>query len=166
MHMPTQIYFIRHGIAAEPDAYDNDRERPLTVKGKTKTKVVAQQLKALGLGFDEILTSPLLRARQTAEILHQADLVPHMTVTDTLAPMGSFSNWLEKTRQSNHRSLALVGHEPDLSQWAELLIWGEVRGALQLKKGGIIGIEIPDDIDPVGNSILFWLTPPRLFVLS
>jgi phosphohistidine phosphatase len=164
--MPMQIYFIRHGIAEERGTYEDDRERPLTAKGRTKTKAVAQQLKALGLSFDEILTSPLLRAHQTAEILLQADLAPHLTVADTLAPMGSFANWLEETRQGSNRSLALVGHEPDLSQWAELLIWGEVQGVLQLKKGGIIGIEIPDDIDPIGNSILFWLTPPRLFILS
>jgi phosphohistidine phosphatase len=164
--MPMQIYLIRHGIAADPEAYENDQERPLTAKGHTKTEAVAQQLKALGLVFDEILTSPLVRARQTAEILYQADLAPHIVVTDTLAPMGSFANWLEGLRQHSNRSIALVGHEPDLSQWAELLIWGEVQGVLQLKKGGIIGIEIPDDIDPIGNSILFWLTPPRLFILS
>ena len=67
---------------------------------------------------------------------------------------------------SSPNVLALVGHEPDLSQWAELLIWGEAKGVLQLKKAGIIGIEIPDHIDPIGNSILFWLTPPRLLLLS
>ncbi len=164
--MPTQIYFIRHGIAADPEAYENDQERPLTAQGRAKTKAVAQQLKALGLVFDEILTSPLVRARQTAEILYQADLAPHIAVTEALAPMGSFANWLEGLRQHGDRSIALVGHEPDLSQWAELLIWGEVQGVLQLKKAGIIGVEIPDDIDPIGNSILFWLTPPRLFILS
>ncbi|WP_404791199.1 phosphohistidine phosphatase SixA [Altericista sp. CCNU0014] len=164
-----QIYLIRHGLAGERGTYEDDRERPLTAKGQSKTKAVAQQLKAFGLSFDEILTSPLVRARQTADILLQADLAPHLSTTDALAPLGSFSSWLEwlqAWRQGDSDSLALVGHEPDLSQWAELLVWGEVRGALQLKKAGIIGIEIPDNVDPLGNSILFWLTPPRLFVLS
>jgi phosphohistidine phosphatase len=167
--MPTQVYLIRHGIAADPDAYERDGDRPLTAKGRAKTKAVARQLKALNLTFDEILTSPLVRARQTAEILLKANLSTHLTVVDTLAPMGSFAKWLEWLKISQKErsgSLALVGHEPDLSQWAELLILGNVQSAMQLKKAGIIGIEIPDRIDPIGNSILFWLTPPRLLVVS
>jgi phosphohistidine phosphatase len=167
--MPTQVYFIRHGIAADPEAYERDYERSLTAKGRAKTKAVARQLKALNIAFDELLTSPLVRARQTAEILLKANLSLHLSVVDTLAPMGSFAEWLEwfKTWQKEgSRTLALVGHEPDLSQWAELLILGDVRGVIQLKKAGIIGIEIPDNIDPIGNSILFWLTPPRLLVMS
>jgi phosphohistidine phosphatase len=166
--MPTQVYLIRHGIAAEPEAYERDYERPLTAKGRAKTKAVARQLKTLNLAFDEILTSPLVRARQTAEILLKANLSTQLTVVDTLAPMGSFSEWLEwfKTWQKERSGvLALVGHEPDLSQWAELLILGDVQGVIQIKKAGIVGIEIPDNIDPLGNSILFWLTPPR-FVVS
>jgi phosphohistidine phosphatase len=171
--MPTQVYFIRHGIAADPEAYEHDQDRPLTAKGRAKTKAVAQQMSALGLAFDEILTSPLVRAQQTAEILLKANLAPHLTVTEHLAPMGSFANWLEwlnaawrQNDGSNPKVLAMVGHEPDLSQWAELLIWGDVKGVLQLKKAGIIGIEIPDEIDPIGNCILFWLTPPRLLIVS
>ena len=174
--MSTQVYLIRHGIAAEPEAYEHDQDRPLTAKGRAKTKAVAQQMSALDLAFDEILTSPLVRAQQTAEILLSANLAPHLTVTEHLAPMGSFANWLawldaNLTQNMNSGGcspnvLALVGHEPDLSQWAELLIWGEAKGVLQLKKAGVIGIEIPDQIDPIGNSILFWLTPPRLLVLS
>jgi phosphohistidine phosphatase len=167
--MPTQVYLIRHGIAAEPTAYEGDYERPLTVKGRAKTKAVARHLKALNLAFDDILTSPLVRARQTAEILLQAHLSTHLTVSETLAPMGSFAKWLEwlaTWREGRNGVLALVGHEPDLSQWAELLILGDVQGVIQLKKAGIIGIEIPNGSDPLGNGILFWLTPPRLLVLS
>ena len=167
--MPTQVYLIRHGIAATPEAYEGDYERPLTAKGRAKTKAVARQLQTLNLAFDEILTSPLVRARQTAEILLKANLASHLTIDKTLAPMGSFTDWLKwlkPWRESRSSVLALVGHEPDLSQWAELLILGDVQGVIQLKKAGIIGIEIPDDIDPLGNSILFWLTPPRLLILS
>jgi phosphohistidine phosphatase len=167
--MPTQVYLIRHGIAAEPEAYERDYERLLTAKGRAKTKAVARQLKALNVAFDEILTSPLVRARQTAEILLKANLSTHLTVVDALAPMGSIAEWLEwfNTWQKQRSGvLALVGHEPDLSQWAELLILGDVQGVIQLKKAGVIGIEIPDNIDPLGHSILFWLTPPRFLVVS
>jgi phosphohistidine phosphatase len=56
-----------------------------------------------------------------------------------------------------------VGHEPSLGEWAECLVWGEARGRLRLKKAGVIGINVPLD-DPIGNSELFWLVPPRVLV--
>jgi phosphohistidine phosphatase len=167
--MPIQIYFIRHGIAADPEDYKRDADRPLTDKGRQKTQAIAQRLQELKLQFDEIITSPLVRAHQTAEILLEADLAPQLTVSADLAPMGSFSHWLEELQTlspSGEKTLALVGHEPDLSQWVELLIWGEVKGAIVLKKAGIIGVEIPNKTDPIGNSSLFWLTPPRFLILS
>jgi phosphohistidine phosphatase len=151
--MPTQLYLIRHGIAANPNDYGDDRDRPLTAKGQAKTKAVAARLKELGLQFDEIFTSPLLRAQQTAEILLQANLSGQMTIAETATQLPAVP-----------QTLALVGHEPDLSQWAELLVWGEVQGVLVLKKAGIIGIELPDTTDPVGNSLLIWLTPPRFLL--
>ncbi|MCG9892353.1 MAG: phosphohistidine phosphatase SixA [Thermosynechococcaceae cyanobacterium MS004] len=170
--MPIALYLIRHGIATERDSGIDDRDRPLTPKGRQKAQAIAQQLKALGLDFDEILTSPLLRATQTAEILLGAGLSAQMSITHSLAPLGSFSDWLawlrgyDAERQNQKTTIALVGHEPDLSQWAELLLWGESRGVLQLKKGGILGLNIADPADPLGNSILFWLTPPRFLVSS
>ncbi len=167
--MAVQVYFIRHGIAVDREDYANDGDRTLTPKGRTKTQAVAQQLKQLNLQFDEILTSPLVRAYQTAEILLAQDLAPQLTVFESLAPQGSFSNWLiwlKEWQQLGYESLILVGHEPDLSQWAELLVWGDAKGAIALKKAGMIGITIPDNVDPIGNSTLFWLTPPRLLTLT
>jgi phosphohistidine phosphatase len=168
--MTVTLYFIRHGIAVDRAEGINDSDRPLTPKGREKTKAVAQQLKILGLEFSEIWTSPLTRARQTAEILRQEGLSHQVSVTETLAPMGSFADWLNWLKDRDHSeketAIALVGHEPDLSQWAELLLWGEVRGVLLLKKAGIIGLTLPDEIDPVGNTILFWLTPPKFLILS
>ena len=170
--MLIDLYFIRHGIAVERQEGVPDDDRPLTPKGRKKTEAVAQQLKRLGLEFTEILTSPLIRAGQTAEILIQAGLAPRVSMTSTLAPEGSFADWMEwikdyrKGHAAKEAALALVGHEPDLSQWAELLLWGEVRGAIALKKAGIIGLSLPPNIDPVGNSVLFWLTPPKFLLLS
>jgi phosphohistidine phosphatase len=168
--MAISLYLIRHGIAAEKEDGIKDRDRPLTPKGRKKTQAVAQQLKALGLEFSEILTSPLVRAGQTAEILLQEGLSHQVNVSQTLAPMGSFAEWLHWMRDYSQTepeaAIALVGHEPDLSQWAELLIWSEARGVIELKKAGIIGLTLPDNIDPLGNSILFWLTPPKFLLLS
>jgi phosphohistidine phosphatase len=164
--MPIQVYLIRHGIAADPQDYERDEDRPLTETGRQKTQAIAQRLKELNLQFDEISTSPLVRAHQTAEILLEADLAPQLTVSKFLAPMGSFRNWLDQVQTLDRKTLALVGHEPDLSQWAELLVWGEAKGAITLKKAGMIGIDIPNPTDPIGNSSLFWLTPPRFLILS
>jgi phosphohistidine phosphatase len=162
--MPIDVYFIRHGIAADPAEYDQDRDRPLVAKGRKKTAAVAQRLREIGLHFDEILTSPLVRAQQTAEILLERGLTSQLTVTESLSPDGGFQDWLTwlKTWQSpEHCTVALVGHQPDLGQWAERLVWGDAQQKLVLKKAGIIGVTVPDNIDPVGNSVLFWLTPPR-----
>jgi phosphohistidine phosphatase len=162
--MPVDVFFIRHGIAADPSEYPQDRDRPLISKGRKKTAAVAQRLREIGLYFDEMLTSPLIRAQQTAEILLDRGLTAQLTVTDFLSPDGVFVDWLAwlmAWKSPEHRTLALVGHQPDLGQWAERLVWGDPQHKLVLKKAGIIGVTVPDDTDPIGNSLLFWLTPPR-----
>lgn len=162
-----ELYLIRHGIAAEPENYTSDAERPLTDEGKRKTKKVAQRLSDLGLHFDLILTSPLVRARQTADILKSIGLSSQLEESTELAFGGSIQNWLnwlEKWRQNGGSCLALVGHEPNLSNWAEILIWGEARGRLVMKKAGVIGLQLPEIDSPLGSSLLFWLTPPKFLL--
>jgi len=162
-----QLYLIRHGIAVDRSEAGEDSQRPLTPQGREKTQRVARRLRQLDLYFDHLLSSPLVRARQTAEIFLAAGLAPRLEVASALAPQGSFSQWLtwlEDWRQAGHGSLALVGHQPDLTQWAELLLWGEARSALILKKAGIIGITLPAAEPPIGSSQLFWLAPPKLLL--
>lgn len=160
----TELYLIRHGIAAARGAYANDADRPLVDKGIHKTRQVAQQLKSLNLSFEQILTSPLVRARQTAEILQQAGLSNRLEVFSPLAPGGELRaalDWLAVWQQTHQGRLALVGHEPDLSQWAELLVAGAVTGRWILKKAGIIGLKAPAAALAIGGSELFWLVSPR-----
>lgn len=164
----THLYLIRHGIAADRELYEIDEERPLTKDGDRKTRKVAQKLKSLNLKFEIVLSSPLVRARQTAEILKSVGLTDHVEEFPPLAPEGEINFWLDWYRnwsQTLGKSLALVGHQPDLGNWAEILIWGDVREALIVKKAGIIGITLPDQGSLVGNSQLLWLTPPK-FLLS
>lgn len=163
----TQLYLIRHGLAADRNQKVPDEQRPLTPKGVSKTRQVAQRLSALKLHFDLILTSPLVRARQTAEIFHSEGLGTRIDNSATLVPGGSFEQWLawlQDWQGSGDQALALIGHQPDLSQWAESLIWGEVKQVLELKKAGVIGLTLPATGSPVGKSYLFWLTPPRLLL--
>lgn len=162
------LYLIRHGIAVERSEFTGpDHERPLTPQGHQKTVRVAQRLQSLNLHFDHLLTSPLLRAQQTASILQAEKLTSGIEVSETLAPQGDFGKWLDwltAWQQLGHKSLALVGHEPDLSQWAEVLLWGESRQVLVLKKAGIIGLELPEGTSAVGNCKLFWLSAPGLLL--
>lgn len=161
-----ELYLIRHGIAADRDAYPNDEERPLTDKGQEKTTKVAKQLRDRGLRFDLILTSPLVRAKETATILKEAGLASRVEEFAALAPDGNIQawvNWLEKRRQTSpgDKCLALVGHQPDLGNWAETLVWGEARNKLLLKKAGAIGLKSPDTKPPIGQSELFLLLSPK-----
>lgn len=162
--MEQQLYLIRHGIAEERQPHAPDRQRVLTAKGRQKTQKVAQRLQALGLRFDYLQTSPLVRAYQTAEILQQQGLVSNIHISDLLSPEGNWQDWLswlQTWRQNGSATLALVGHEPNLSAWAERLIWGQPRQQLALKKAGMIGLLLPEHHNPVGHSTLFGLTAPK-----
>ncbi|MBN3925352.1 phosphohistidine phosphatase SixA [Nostoc sp. NMS4] len=160
-----ELYLIRHGIAEDQGLGIKDEERSLTKEGRQKTEKVAQKLVKLGLSFDLILTSPLVRARQTAEILIAEKLSSKLEESSHLAPDGQISSWLkdwlEPKNYSQNTQLALVGHEPDLTNWAEILLWGEVKESLVLKKAGMIGIKLPETGSPLGRSQMFWLTPPK-----
>jgi phosphohistidine phosphatase len=160
-----ELYLIRHGIAEDKGLGIKDEERSLTKEGRQKTEKVAQKLVKLGLSFDLILTSPLVRARQTAEILIEEKLSSQLEESSHLAHDGQISSWLkdwlEPRNYSQNTQLALVGHEPDLTSWAEILLWGEVKESLVLKKAGMIGIKLPETGSPLGRSQMFWLTPPK-----
>ncbi|MHC0065449.1 phosphohistidine phosphatase SixA [Nostoc sp. UIC 10890] len=160
-----ELYLIRHGIAEDKGLGIKDEERSLTKEGRQKTEKVAQKLVKLGLSFDLILTSPLVRARQTAEILIAEKLSSQLEESSHLAPDGQISSWLkdwlEPRNYSQNTQLALVGHEPGLSNWAEILLWGEVKESLVLKKAGMIGIKLPETGSALGRSQMFWLTPPK-----
>ena len=165
--MSQHVYLIRHGIALDRALAENDATRTLTEEGRKKTQKVAQKIKATGLTFDTVLTSPLLRATQTAEILQEAGLTPTLETFSPLAPNGSIQDWLSwwKNWCQNHpqgeKTVALVGHQPDLGNWAELLLWGNTKEKLVVKKAGVIGLNCPDHLSPLGNSELFLLTPPK-----
>lgn len=162
-----QLYMVRHGLAGERGSYPNDDERPLTEEGIRRTRRVAKRLHELNIRFDLILTSPLARARQTAEILQTYKLGRQLEESQPLAPGGDLSvwlSWLQQWRQTGGDCLAIVGHEPDLGEWAEKLVWGEAHQHLIVKKAGVIGLLLPEAESPIGRSQLFWFTPPRFLV--
>ena len=79
--------------------------------------------------------------------------------------MRDWLDWLTDWRALSHRkTLALVGHEPNLSQWSQQLVHGSMDDGWILKKAGIIGVSVPRMENPMGQSQLFWLAPPRLML--
>lgn len=163
----AEVYLIRHGIAVERGICATDEERPLTAEGHRKTQQVAKRLRQLSLQFDVILTSPLVRAYQTASILLERGLSKEVVTFDALAPAGEIEawlTWLDKQQKAGNARIALVGHQPDLGMWAEILVWGQAREVMVLKKAGIIGLTLPASGSPIANSSLFWLTSPKLLL--
>ncbi len=164
----TELYLIRHGIAAERGTYDNDGDRPLTAKGSQRTEAMLKRLWSLGLQFDAVLTSPLVRAQQTADIVVGAGLAAKAETFGALAPGGQLHDWLSWLHwwqgHSPQGRVALVGHEPDLSDWGQQLVTGEGGDRWVLKKAGVIGLMVPAAEVAMGQSELFWLSSPRLLL--
>lgn len=170
-----ELYFIRHGIAVDRSPGVREAERALTSSGRAKTRAIAKRLKALNVDFHRLLSSPLRRAQETAEILQQEGLATGVEIWDGLQPGQPLQDWLDwliTEKISPGQRVALVGHDPDLSSWAVQLLWGDIAGdvalgeaePLQLKKAGILGLTLPDAPPFLGRGQLFWLTPPRFFL--
>jgi phosphohistidine phosphatase len=157
------LYFIRHGIAVKRGATGiDDDQRPLTPEGRRKTTLIAHNLEHRGIRFEHLLVSPLIRAQQTAVILQKCGLATTFETYLPLAPGGSLEQlkqeWISRPEI---QSMALVGHEPDLSSWAEMILLGEVHGILQLKKAGLIKISLEEPERDKGKLVLV-LSPKLL----
>jgi phosphohistidine phosphatase len=162
----VEIFLMRHGIAADLQPGQADADRELTTKGINKTDRVAIAMWEAGWQFDLVMASPLVRARQTAQILLETGLSDMLEINPNLAPDGVFTNWLQshQATKSAMKRLMLVGHAPNLSQWAEMLVFGQVIDRLQLKKAGVIMLQVPDDGEIIGKCILLGIVPPKCWV--
>jgi phosphohistidine phosphatase len=164
--MTFEIYLVRHGLAGQFGDYEDDSMRPLTEEGLKKTRRVAARLKDFGIQFDLIYTSPYQRAYQTAQILQSEGIGKTIQVCDTLTPDGDTAVTIDRLTQLRTAAMkvAIVGHEPHLSQLATKLILGQESGNLILKKAGVMGLTAPIEGDLMGHCELFWLVPPRLLL--
>jgi phosphohistidine phosphatase len=157
-----ELYLIRHGLAAERgENYPDDTKRPLTSEGMQKLRKEAKALLALDVTFDVVLTSPLVRTRQTAEIIAAAfKSAPPIVNMPSLAPGGTHNSIVEElTKQHRKHRIALVGHEPGIGELAGRLIG--LRRPLEFKKGAICRIDVAA-LPPTGPGRLRWFLTPRL----
>ncbi len=159
------LYILRHGIAVEPGTpgYENDANRPLTGEGERKLGQVAEAMQQLELSFDLILSSPYLRARQTAEIIAEALAArKKLELSDTLVPGGSTKKLVEhlKRVQPAPENVLLVGHEPYLSGLVSLLVAGSESSFVVLKKGGFCKVLV-ETLKHGRCGFLMWLLTPK-----
>ena len=157
-----ELYLVRHGVAAERgEDYPDDSKRPLTPRGIARLKKEARALEALGVGFDVIITSPRVRARQTADVLAESfKSKPAVTLSDSLAPAGTPTAVMQDiTKHARRARIALVGHEPNIGELAARLIGA--RSPLEFKKGAICRIDF-EVLPPKGLGQLRWFVTPRM----
>ena len=160
-----ELYVMRHGLAVTRGSvrFSDDAQRPLVPEGKEKMREIAGGLKRMGFEVDWIVTSPLVRAVETAGIIAEslASSVP-VDVCEAMRPGGSPEGLLAfLAKRPNCRRVLVVGHEPDLSELAARLIGAAGHANLAFKKGGCCMISF-DEFPPKSPGQLVWWLTPRL----
>jgi len=157
-----EIYLVRHGVAEERgEAWPDDAKRPLTDEGMSRMRKAVRGLARVGVSFDVVLCSPLVRAKQTADIV-AAGLSPRPSIVtiESLSPGGGFAAIAaDLARHAKKTRIALVGHEPGIGELAARLIGS--RRAIAFKKGAVCRIDL-DALPPHGPGDLRWLLTPRM----
>jgi phosphohistidine phosphatase len=160
-----KLYLLRHGIAVDRIGGEikSDWERPLTKEGQEETKAVALGLRKIGVRTDLIVSSPLIRAKQTAQIIMEVLAKDsEMQISEALAPGGLVSDlykFLNSFRQKEN--IFFVGHEPDIGRLAGTLLWTGPELHMPFKKAGICRIDIVD-IPPSSPGVLKWFLNPKI----
>jgi phosphohistidine phosphatase len=161
--MPLEVYLVRHAIAAERgDEWPDDSKRPLTEQGIARFKEGLKGLAWLDVELDEVLTSPLVRARQTAELLAAGVAgKPVIKVVDSLSPGHTPSAVVsELAKAARRQRVALVGHEPGLGELAAHLLG--VRRPVGFKKGGVCRVDLAGFGSRRPGALVWFLTPKIL----
>ena len=136
-----EVILIRHAKAEARDAnsWPDDDQRPLTVEGRAEQRAAARAMKKMGIKFDFLVTSPLLRARETADLVAKG------------------YRWTEAPQVAEE-----LGHEPDLSDLAGALISKNCDVNIAVKKSGVVGIEFDGPAEAGKGTLLYHLKPGHL----
>jgi phosphohistidine phosphatase len=159
------LYIIRHawaGTSGDPQ-WPDDAQRPLTAEGKIRFAKVVDLLVERGVAPQIIATSPMVRCRQTAEILSRGVLsAPEVIPRDELLPDGDLQSLLAWTGKQTGKceQIAWVGHAPDVGQMTALLI-GQDDGFIHFNKGSVAAVRF-EDLPDTGRGELRWLVVPKL----
>ena len=160
---------LRHGIAVERDEWEGkDADRPLTERGAKRVAQVAAGLNWLDVQPTHVLSSPLIRAIETAKIAHRSLRVRSaVQIVDELLPDAPPDRLLSILHDLPPESCVLcVGHEPQLGMAASVLLSGRASASFPLKKAGACLIELAIRAKPGRGVLRWWLTPSQLWAIG
>jgi len=165
-----ELYIIRHGLA-HPLGQKNDfadERRTLTSQGRDRVREIAKGLRKLEVRPEMVLTSPLIRAQETAEIVADSLGVDKdmLITTQNLAPGSKFEELLAEIKEKHVESIALVGHQPDLGELAGLVVSGQNHVAVPLRKGGVCCIDVTETVPSFKGTLVWLLTPKQLRIIG
>ena len=159
-----ELLIVRHAIASERDAqrWPDDTQRPLSARGVRRARQAARGVRKLVQRPARVLSSPLLRARQTAAILTECAGWPRASISPLLGPEATAAAVLALLARSQETCIAVVGHQPALGRLLGCCLTGNgARGAFELRKMGIAVVGF-DGAPRPGHGALRWLVPPRM----
>jgi phosphohistidine phosphatase len=155
------IYFLRHANAGEKRADPiKDEKRPLDKDGVLQCRYIGALLAALDVQVDQIVSSPLKRATQTASLVgNDIGFDAKLQISDSLRPAATFEDFRELVQAcAKYEAIMVVGHNPNLTEFVSQIVTnGGSRKSIELKKGGIARV----DYSPK-RSVLNWMVTPRL----
>src|SRR5688572_3139488 len=163
-----RVIVVRHGIAQDRDEFaktgQDDGERPLTKEGRRKMREAAAGLRVILKQIDVLASSPLVRAKQTAEIVREVYggelAVAEVAALEPAKPVNAVLHWLQG--QPGDATVALIGHEPQLSTLVSWLLSGEQRGFIEMRKGSACLLEFDRETKAGGAKLLWMLKPSHL----
>jgi phosphohistidine phosphatase len=159
---PLELYLVRHADAGDSSLWEgDDKERPLSKKGRRQAKSLARLLKDLGLRVDAVITSPLVRAMQTAKPVAKATGVEVLTDERLGYDFGKRElAELVKQLGDGMQRVVLVGHDPGFTEVASLLS----GTSIEMAKGALARIDLANREVRAGSGDLRWLLPPDAVV--
>jgi phosphohistidine phosphatase len=162
------LFIMRHGIAEDLSApgVSHDAERSLTPEGRSKLGQIVKAMHGMELSFDAILSSPYLRARQTAELVACSfKKTAKVELCDALVPDATNAQVVEMLRRFKPMpgNLLLVGHEPNLSSLVSLLVGSKRGSCVVFKKGGLCKACV-HSLRPQPDASIEWLLTPKQMI--
>jgi phosphohistidine phosphatase len=161
---------MRHADAGDADArrWPDDRLRPLSARGQDEHRRIARALRRMGIAFDRLVSSPLLRARETAAIVAEAYEWRGATAeTEALADRARPADLLrEAARWPAGERVLCVGHEPHLSGTAAYMLAGAGTAEIEMRKSGMIAFAFEGHPQPGAGVLLYHLRPELVLPLA
>jgi phosphohistidine phosphatase len=158
-----RLYMVRHAFAGQhgDPNYPDDALRPLTKKGRKQFGRLVKKLARRGFAPRLVATSPLVRCRQTADLIVEGiSPPPHLVEQDDLEPGSRLETLVQWSNKQGAEEMAWVGHAPDVDRMAAVLAGGR-DGCLVFAKGAVAAIDFDDEI-VIGGGVLRWFVTPKV----